>query len=41
MGDMGMSVVQLDVTDTASIAACKAEVARITDGRLDILINNA
>ncbi|POR33050.1 NADPH-dependent 1-acyldihydroxyacetone phosphate reductase [Tolypocladium paradoxum] len=41
MGDLGMSVVQLDVTDTASIAACKAEVATITGGKLDILINNA
>lgn len=38
---MGMSAVQLDVTDAESIAACKAEVAKITDGQLDILVNNA
>lgn len=36
-----MSVVQLDVTDSASVAACKAEVAKITGGWLDVLVNNA
>lgn len=41
VSDMGMSAVQLDVTDPASIAACKAEVARITGGKLDVLVNNA
>lgn len=38
---MGMSTAQLDVTDKDSIAACKAEVAKMTGGRLDILVNNA
>ena len=37
----GMSVVALDVTDAASIAACQQQVAAITDGKLDILVNNA
>ncbi len=30
----------LDVTDGKSILAAKAEVVRLTDGRLDLLINN-
>ncbi|KAM4063183.1 short chain dehydrogenase [Hirsutella rhossiliensis] len=41
LGDMGMSTVQLDVTDQASVDACKEEAAKITGGRLDILVNNA
>lgn len=37
----GMSIVALDVTDAASIEACRQEVATITGGKLDILVNNA
>ena len=37
----GMSAVELDVTDEASIAACRAKVEDIVDGKLDILVNNA
>lgn len=37
----GFSTVQLDVTSLDSIAACKKEVEAITDGYLDILVNNA
>ena len=37
----GMSVVALDVTDPASIEACRQKVDAITGGRLDILVNNA
>jgi 1-acylglycerone phosphate reductase len=36
-----ISVLQLDVTDSASISNCQSEVDRIASGRLDILINNA
>ncbi|KAH8200998.1 hypothetical protein TruAng_004857 [Truncatella angustata] len=36
-----LSVLQLDVTDSGSIAACHSEVERIGGGRLDILVNNA
>ncbi|KAF5134758.1 NADPH-dependent 1-acyldihydroxyacetone phosphate reductase [Metarhizium anisopliae] len=39
--ELGMSAVQLEVTDAESIAACKAEVDKITVGKLDILVNNA
>ena len=39
--DMGMSAVALDVTNAESIAQCKAEVDKITGGKLDILVNNA
>lgn len=38
---MGMSAVALDVTNRESIAACKEQVTKICDGRLDILVNNA
>ena len=37
----GFSVLQLDVTDEASIARCKADVDALTGGKLDILVNNA
>jgi len=37
----GLSTAQLDVTNQESIAACKAEVEKLTNGRLDILVNNA
>jgi NAD(P)-dependent dehydrogenase (short-subunit alcohol dehydrogenase family) len=36
-----MSIAQLDVTSPDSIAACKKEVEKMTDGRIDILVNNA
>ncbi|KOS22040.1 NADPH-dependent 1-acyldihydroxyacetone phosphate reductase [Escovopsis weberi] len=41
LAQLGMSAVPLEVTSAESIAACKAEVERLTGGRLDILVNNA
>ena len=41
MAAQGLSTAQLDVTSQESIAACKAEVEKLTNGRLDILVNNA
>lgn len=38
---MGMSAVQLDVTNQDSITAARDEVANLTGGKLDILVNNA
>jgi NAD(P)-dependent dehydrogenase (short-subunit alcohol dehydrogenase family) len=38
---LGARFVQLDVTDEDSVAAAAALVAHATDGRLDVLINNA
>ena len=37
----GMSILPLDITNTDSIEACHAEVAQITGGKLDFLVNNA
>ncbi|KAK4686324.1 hypothetical protein P7C73_g3798, partial [Tremellales sp. Uapishka_1] len=37
----GCDVLSLDVTDADSIAKAKAEVIRLTGGRLDFLVNNA
>ncbi|KAK7752041.1 NADPH-dependent 1-acyl dihydroxyacetone phosphate reductase [Diatrype stigma] len=37
----GMSILPLDVTNADSIKRCHTEVANITGGKLDILINNA
>ena len=37
----GMSTVPLDVTDADSIATCHEKVQKITNGKLDILVNNA
>lgn len=37
----GYSLLQLDVTSDASVAACVQEVMLRTDGRIDVLINNA
>lgn len=37
----GMAVVKIEVTSTESIEAAAAEVAAITGGTLDVLINNA
>ncbi len=36
-----MTTLQLDVTDAASIARCRDQVAELAGGRLDILVNNA
>ncbi|KAJ5912486.1 hypothetical protein N7504_001369 [Penicillium tannophilum] len=38
---LGMSTVQLDVTDPISIKKCHKVVTGLTGGRLDILVNNA
>jgi 1-acylglycerone phosphate reductase len=38
---MGMSALALDVTKEDSIKACHDEVATLTGGKLDILVNNA
>lgn len=40
-GKPGFTCLQLDVTDEKSIAACRDEVASLTGGSLDILVNNA
>ena len=37
----GITSLQLDVTDPSSVSRCKADVAALTNGKLDILINNA
>lgn len=37
----GYTCLQLDVTDQASIDACRDEVVKLTGGKLDILVNNA
>jgi NAD(P)-dependent dehydrogenase (short-subunit alcohol dehydrogenase family) len=39
--ELGTRFVQLDVTDEDSVTAAAALVAAATDGRLDVLINNA
>ncbi|KAI0156586.1 NAD(P)-binding protein [Xylariaceae sp. FL1272] len=41
LAELGMSTVELDVTDAESITTCHDEVAKITGGKLDILVNNA
>ncbi|KAK8136966.1 short chain dehydrogenase [Apiospora sp. TS-2023a] len=41
LAEMGMSALQLDVTDQDSIERCEKEVAALTGGKLDILVNNA
>jgi 1-acylglycerone phosphate reductase len=41
LAELGMSTVQLDVTNTESIQACHDEVDKITGGTLDMLVNNA
>lgn len=38
--ELGVTFVQLDVTDEASVAQAAAEVERL-EGRLDVLVNNA
>ena len=39
--ELGLTVLPLDVTSKESIAACKAQVEQLSNGKLDILINNA
>lgn len=39
--ELGMSTLQLDVTDDLSITSCRDQVAELTQGNLDILVNNA
>ena len=41
LADKGMRTVVLDVTKADSIASAHKEIADITGGRLDILVNNA
>ncbi|KAI2622857.1 NAD(P)-binding protein [Xylaria nigripes] len=41
LAELGMSTVELDVTDAESIKRCHDEVAKINGGKLDILVNNA
>ncbi|PHH75435.1 hypothetical protein CDD80_2367 [Ophiocordyceps camponoti-rufipedis] len=42
LGSMGISTLQLDVTDEESVARCRAEAgALLVDGKLDVLVNNA
>jgi 1-acylglycerone phosphate reductase len=41
MSEKGITTLELDVTKAESIKACHAEVAKITGGKLDILVNNA
>lgn len=38
---LGITTLQLDVTDDASIRKVHDEVAELTGGKLDILVNNA
>lgn len=37
----GMVIIKLEVTDTESIKAAAAQVAEVTGGTLDVLVNNA
>lgn len=39
--DQGMTTLELDVTKSESIEACRKNVAELTGGRLDLLVNNA
>ncbi|KAI1269929.1 NAD(P)-binding protein [Xylariaceae sp. FL1019] len=41
LAGLGLSTVELDVTDAESIKRCHDEVVEITGGKLDILVNNA
>lgn len=38
---LGMTTLSLDVTQPESVRAIEIEVKRITDGKLDVLVNNA
>ncbi|KAL7902886.1 hypothetical protein HDV63DRAFT_412043 [Trichoderma sp. SZMC 28014] len=39
--ELGMTTLSLDVTQPESVKAAEIEVKRITDGKLDVLVNNA
>ena len=39
--EKGIETLTLDVTARESIAALKAEISKRTDGKLDMLLNNA
>lgn len=39
--ETGMTTLSLDVTQPESVKAAAIEVKRITDGKLDVLVNNA
>uniref|UniRef100_A0A093UU75 NADPH-dependent 1-acyldihydroxyacetone phosphate reductase n=1 Tax=Talaromyces marneffei PM1 TaxID=1077442 RepID=A0A093UU75_TALMA len=41
LAEAGVSTVQMDVTDPISIQNCHKIVSELTNGRLDILVNNA
>ncbi|OAA59772.1 short chain dehydrogenase reductase [Niveomyces insectorum RCEF 264] len=41
LADLGVETVLLDLDDQASIEAAAEAVARLTDGKLDVLVNNA
>ena len=41
LASLGIETLTLDVLDPASINACVAEVSKLTNGHLDILLNNA
>jgi 1-acylglycerone phosphate reductase len=41
LATLGIETLTLDVLDSSSITACVAEVSRLTNGRLDMLVNNA
>ena len=38
---LGIETLELDVTVSSSVRNVKAAVEKMTDGRLDILVNNA
>lgn len=37
----GIQTLELDVTSSSSIDSVKAHIGKITDGTLDMLVNNA
>jgi 1-acylglycerone phosphate reductase len=39
--ELGIETIQLDVTDADSIASAVKHVSSVTDGKLDILVNNS
>ena len=41
LGPRGITLLEADVTDGASVAELKKNVERITDGKLHYLVNNA
>lgn len=41
LAELGLSTLQLDVTNSDSLKACHEAVAKLTAGKLDILVNNA